>query len=160
MSYIWNSPVARSFVPDIVNVGVGFSGIFGIGAASSVELNWVVRGPEASLMPILSTSEYIGGGFSVDATVNIGGSVYIGPVSNLKRDMVSTSLADRACGWFGSLGLTELGKIGVTLNATPINNSILVGGQVNIGAGLPMGPVPLNGTMGVYNTYVLKDYYK
>ena len=160
MSYIWNSPAARWIVPDIVNVGVGFSGIFGVGATSSIELNWVVRGPEASLIPILSASEYVGGGFSVDATVNIGGSVYIGPVSHINRGMVSTSIANGDFGGFLSFGLTELGKIGVTGSAAPTGNSLLVSGQINFGAGLPMGPVPVNGAVGAYNTYVLKDFSK
>lgn len=40
--------MARTAVPDFLSVGVGFTGIAGPGGGSSIEANWVLRGPEAS----------------------------------------------------------------------------------------------------------------
>ncbi|MFY0255836.1 RHS repeat-associated core domain-containing protein [Chitinophaga sp. 30R24] len=92
ISNAWNAPATRAVVPDIVNAGVGFSGVFGVGAGTSVELNWVLRGPEASIKPVITTTETVAGGFSVDATLNLGGASYLGPVSDINRGMLQTSI--------------------------------------------------------------------
>ena len=160
LSDVWNSQFARQIVPDIVSMGVGYSGIFGVGSATSVELSWITRGPESSFWPILSVSESVGTGFSVDATVNFGYSNYCGPVSNINRDIISTSIAKGNFGGFLSGSLSDIGNIGGALTWTTFEEYLLLSGQINVRIGAPMGPVPVNGAGGVYNTYVLKDFAK
>ena len=160
MSDVWNSQFARQIVPDIVSMGVGFSGICGVGGASSVELSWVTRGPEASFWPILSVTESVGTGFSVGATVNVSYGDYWGPASDIKRKMISTSIGKGDVGGFLSFSLSCMERYGVTVTGAPADEGFIMNKQLNIGGGIPMGPIPVNGAAGVYNTYVLKDFSK
>lgn len=141
---------------------MGFNAIYGIGNYSSIDLKWVVRGKEASIYPIVSVSESIGGGFSIDATINFGGLNYAGNVNEIKRSMVQTSTpsGDIPTIW-GSVGITAGGKIGVTGGVTPLGNGrFLLQRQLNIGGGIPAGPVPINAAGGISNTWIIKDWRK
>lgn len=41
----------------------------------------------------------------------------------------------------------------------PVTGYGLVGRQLIIGGGLPLGPLPLNGAGGVSNTFIIHDFY-
>lgn len=158
----YNSAIGRMTVPDFVAIGVGFNGIVGVGGASSVEFRWVTHGPEASWKPAITVTQSIGGGFSVDATLNLEVANYIGNVNNITRSMMQTSTpkGDFPTIW-GSGGIAAGGKIGVTGYVTPnVGGSFIFGRELNIGAGLPAGPLPTNGAGGVSNTWILYDFYK
>jgi len=94
-----------------------------------------------------------GGGFSVDATINLGGSNYLGPVQEIKRSIVETSIENSQMGFWGCGGITGIPKLGVTESFVPANNKYMFSTQLNIGLGIPIGPVPINGASGVYNHY-------
>ena len=162
LSDCWNSTIARNFIPDYISIGFGFSGIAGVGASSSFELNWLVRGPGASWSPIVSTTQTVGGGFSVDATINIGGANFLGETYNLERNFIQTSIGDGNIGGFISGGVSAVGKIGLTggISSTGKNSAPLVSSQLNLGLGLPCGPLPGNVAGGVSNTFILKDFAK
>ncbi|SIT14307.1 RHS repeat-associated core domain-containing protein [Belliella pelovolcani] len=160
-SEIWNSPIARSYVPDFISIGGGFTGIAGVGGGTSFEANWVLRGPESSFLPAITTTQSVGGGFSVDATLNIGRANYLGPVRDINRGMLQTSIQDGQVSIWGSGGVAAGGKIGVTGSWSPTSTGYgIIGGQVNIGAGLPAGPLPANAAGGVSNTFILHDFYR
>ena len=157
----WNSPAMRALIPDFISIGAGFTGIAGVGAGTNLELNWVLRGPEASVLPILTASQNIGGGFSIDATLNLEGVNYLGTVNEINRRMIHTRSenGDFPTLW-GSADFTAGGKLGVTGAYTPTTTGYgLIGRQLNIGVGLPVGPLPANGAAGVGNTFILRDYY-
>ncbi|RLZ07125.1 RHS repeat domain-containing protein [Faecalibacter macacae] len=159
---LWDSNLVRSVIGDFVNIGVGFTGIVGTGSGASFEFNWVLHGPEASILPILSTTTPVGGGFNLDATFNIGKSYYLGSSNDITRSMIQTNTAngDFPTLW-GSAGLTEGGKIGVTRTYTTTTTGYgIIGGQINIGLGIPAGPFPVNGSGGISNTFILKDFKK
>jgi len=157
----WNSPMARVYFPDFVSVGGGFTGIALVGGGTSLEANWVLRGPEASLLPAITTTQSVGGGYSIDATLNIGRANYLGPVNEISRSMLQTSIGDGQATIWGSGGVVAGGKIGVTGSYTPTDGGYgIVGGQLNIGAGLPAGPLPANAAGGVSNTFILYDFHK
>ena len=157
LSDAWNSTIVRGIIPDYVHVGVGFVGIAGCGAGTSFELNWVLRGPQASIKPLITTTVTVGGGYQIDATLNIGGSRYLGPVSEIRRDFLQTSISDGQAGIFGSGGVSALGKIGLTGTWTPTATGYgLFQTEVNIGVGLTPGP---NGAGGASNTFILRDFY-
>jgi RHS repeat-associated protein len=156
---VWNSPAVRSITPDFINVGGGFAGIFGTGAAPSMEFNWVLHGPQASWKPIFTTTVAVGGGYSVDATFNVGTVSFTGDASKITRSMVITNSmrGDVPTVW-ASGGLSEILKLGGTLQYTKLPEGSLVGSQLNFGLGLPAGPVPINAAAGVSNTYLLYDF--
>jgi hypothetical protein len=157
----WNSPTARTAVPDFVSVGAGFSGVVGIGGGTTFDLNWVTRGPEASFYPVISTSQSVGGGYSVDATINIGRANYLGPANEISRSMIQTIIEDGQASVWVSGGVAAGGKVGITGTYTPPSTGYgIVGGQLNIGGGLPAGPLPGNIAGGVSNTFILKDFYR
>ena len=150
----WNSDLARTIVPDIVSVGVGGTAIAGTGAGTSFELNWITRGPDASWRPILSVTQSVGAGFSVDATLNIGGSYYLGPVQNIRRDNINTSIKNGNVSIFYSGGVAEGGKIGGTISTVLSPKIEMVNLQLNLGISIP-SPIGINGATGVSNTYIL-----
>ena len=61
-------------------------------------------------------------------------------------------------GGFVSFGLDEGAHLGGTATIDPARGGVIVGFEVNIGAGLPIGPVPANLSGGVTNTYTLYDF--
>ncbi len=161
--YEWDGPVFRTITPDFINVGVGFTGIAGIGAGTSIEFNWVLHGPEASWKPALTATQSIGGGYSVDATVNVGTARYSGKASFIRREMIVTNTLGNGnypTIW-ASGSVSALGQIGITGMVTPLNdNGVIYGAQLNFGAGLPAGPIPLNAAAGISNTWLLYDFMK
>jgi len=158
----YNSAIGRMMVPDFLAIGVGFNGIAGGGGGTSIEFRWVTHGSEASWKPMVTVTQSIGGGFSVDATLNIEAANYIGSVNNITRSMMQTSSpnGDFPTIW-GAGGVAAGGKIGVTGYVTPnVGGSFIIGRELNLGAGLPAGPLPANGAGGVSNTWILYDFYK
>jgi RHS repeat-associated protein len=157
---IWNSRYMRAQIPDFISVGIGFSGIVATGGNSSIELRWVTRGPEASLLPAVTTTQSVGAGYQIDAMINIEGANYFGDVKNIRREMMQTHSAtgDMPAFW-GSGGFTAGGKIGITGYFIPYEGSLIIGRELNIGVGLPAGIFPVNGAMGVSNTWILHDFY-
>jgi hypothetical protein len=161
-SHAYNSTIGRMIVPDFIAIGVGFNGIAGVGGGTSIEFRWVTHGPEASLKPAVTVTQSVGGGFSVDATLNLEAANYIGNVNNITRSMMQTSTPN---GDFptilGTVGIAAGGKIGITGYVTPnVGGSLIIGRELNIGAGLPAGPLPANGAGGVSNTWILYDFHK
>jgi hypothetical protein len=148
-------------VPDFLAIGVGFNGIVGVGGATSIEFRWVTHGPDASWKPMITVTQSVGGGFSVDATLNIEAANYIGNVNSIKREMMQTSTpkGNFPTIW-GAGGIPAGGKIGVTGYFTPYDGSVIIGRELNLGAGLPAGLFPANGAGGVSNTWILHDFYK
>ncbi len=160
-STFWESPLSRYYFPDFVNVGFGFNGIVGVGSSTNVDFNWVTRGPEASWYPLVTLTEAIGGGFSVDVTGNIGGVNYLGDTKDITRSLLRTSLYDGDVTFWGSGGVAAGGKVSIEVSYTPTPSGYgLVGRQFIMGGALPLGPVPVNGAGGTSNTFILKDFYK
>ncbi|MDZ7897842.1 MAG: RHS repeat-associated core domain-containing protein, partial [Arcicella sp.] len=164
----WRDNDLLRWIPDIVSIGGGFNGIAILGAGTSFEANWITRGPSASILPIITTTESLGGGYSIDATFNVGVSYYLGPSNEINRGIVQTSFgADGGVTYFGSAGIAAGGKIGGTIGYTPATQQTksgsigaLVSFTGNFGAGLPAYPIPFNASSGVSNTFILKDFKK
>jgi hypothetical protein len=101
----------------------------------------------------------IGGGWT--AIVGVGGVSYTGPASKITRSMVLTNTAngDIPTVW-GTVAVSEVLKLGVTGQVTydAGTHEFLIGKQLNIGAGVPAGPLPMNAAVGVSNTYLLYDF--
>ena len=165
ISNIWNSGFVRSCIPDFYSVGFGFSGSGGISTISSIELNWVLRGSQASILPIITVSQSIGAGtVSADATINIGKSWYIGNPNNITRNMVQTStFGDQSYGAYGSITFNCVPSVGVTFvnSYSPGSGSIpfqvISGYQLSIGAALSPGA---SASCGTSNTFILYDFAK
>ncbi len=160
-SNAYNSAIGRMVVPDFLAIGVGFNGIAGFGGGTTIEARWITHGPEASWKPMITVTQSVGGGFSVASILNIEAANYIGNVNNITRSMMQTSTpnGDFPTIW-GAAGVAAGGKIGVTGYVTPnVGGSFIIGGELNMGAGLPAGPLPVNGAGGASNTWILYDFY-
>ena len=71
--------------------------------------------------------------------------------------MLQTSIGQGDVTYWGSAGVAAGGKVGVTGTYTPTSTGYgLIGGQINIGGGLPLGPLPVNAAGGVSNTIIIK----
>jgi hypothetical protein len=151
----------RNVIPDIITIGGSFDGTFGTGGGAGFHVNWVIRGPEASFWPVFTASTTAGVGWSVDATIDIGGTTYTGPVNEISRDFLNTNFnVDRGISGYITGGLTEVGKIGITATYEKVASGELLGKYLNIGLGLSAGPAPINGATGVEQTYTIYDQYK
>lgn len=160
-SAVWNSSYVRSMVPDVISVGAGFNGIAIVGGATSIDFNFVLRGPEASwTRPIVTTTQSIGGGFSIGLSLNIGGTNYMGDVNNITRDLLETDSRKGGLTYWGSFGGNVMGgAVGVTGTYTPLFDGSYgaIGRSLNIGVAVPLpGSVAGGGS----NTFILKDYFK
>ena len=159
IEWLWNTPAMRLIIPDMISFGGGWNAMAGIGSSESVEFIWLLRGPEASYLPAITTTVALGAGFSIDATANFTVMSYTGPVDNLSREMFETNIAKGDVTYWASIGAAEGGKLGFTGSITPqANGHMIIGRELNLGAGLPMGPVPVNGAVGVSNTFILHDF--
>ena len=62
---------------------------------------------------------------------------------------------------WGSVALSEGVNVGLTGTFTYLGGgNYIIGTQVNFGLGLPLGPVPVNASGGVSNTWAIYDFYK
>ncbi len=74
--------------------------------------------------------------------------------------VLNTTHGDYPTIW-GSAGEAFGEKIGGTGMITPLRTGgFIYGGQVNLGVGLPIGPIPVNAAGGISNTFVLHDWGK
>lgn len=92
--------------------------------------------------------------------MNVGGTNYLGNVQDIRRSMLQTNTAmgDFPTMW-GSGGVAAGGKIGLEGSYTRTRTGYgLVGRQLIFGGSLPVAP-PLNGSVGVSNTFILHDFY-
>ena len=157
----WNAPSTRRNIPDFITIGIGFDGIFGIGAGTIFELNWVVRGPEASLGPALTATQTIGAGYSIDAVLTVGGSTYAGSVENIDRSMLQTSISNGKVTMWGEAGFAAGLEASLNGSYTPTRSGYgIIEQSIEMGFGLPAGPVPVNAAGGVSNSWVLFDAYE
>jgi hypothetical protein len=152
----WNHPLTRYHIPDYVSVSfMNFQGVAGAGGSINFESVWVLRGPEASWKPMITASPSLGVGLDVGATAGVGGYNYIGPVNEIRRDFINTT---KPVGVYGSGSLAFLGlKASLAVTVSPAGRSILVGRSINGGLGYPTVG---QGSVGVFNTYTLHDFYK
>jgi hypothetical protein len=157
---VWNHWATRAVIPDFISIGGGYSGMAIFGGTSSIELQWVTRGPEASFYPAITATQGIGVGYSIDATINIGMANYLGNVNDISRSMLQTSIGDGGLTYWGAVGATLGGKVGVTGSYTPTREGYgIINKTINVGVGLPIGPIPVNGAVGVSNTWIIYDFY-
>jgi hypothetical protein len=150
----------RGIIPDFITIGVGYNGIAGGGSGGSIELNWVTRGEEASWLPVLTLTTSVGVGYSVGATLNIGGSTYLGNANDVTSEMLRTnSLKGSVPTCWVSGSASAGGKIGGTSTYTwQSGGHAVIGGYLNIGVGAPAGPVPINAAGGISNTLILHKF--
>ncbi len=72
--------------------------------------------------------------------------------------MLETSISNNNVGFWASSSIVEGGKFGYTVLSSPSGDGIgnISGFQLNVGAGLPCGPFPIDFSGGVYNTTLLR----
>lgn len=117
------------------------------------------RGLEASVWPVWTHNWTTGGGFALDRTINVGKSIYLGEVMDIRRDMVETTTG-RSDIW-GSIGAVAGPKLGITGTYSPtLEGYGILTREVNYGGGLPAGVVPVNAAAGTSRTLILKDFYE
>ena len=69
---ILDTDFVRTAVPDILSIGLGFSASAGPNTTTCVDLTWVLRGPQASLFPMVTTTIGFGAGNpGADGTINL-----------------------------------------------------------------------------------------
>lgn len=155
--HVWNHPLTRFYVPDYVGISFfNVQGVAGLGGSIDFDLIWTLRGDEASWKPLIAVTPSLGAGAEVGFTVGVNAYSYLGNAHDIKRGFLETNSFDKnspTIGGYGSLSIPVInGGISVTLS--PAGKSYLLGRQYNIGVGTG------GGSVGVFNTYILHDFYK
>ena len=160
----WDHPIVRLHTGDVASLGVGFNGIGGVGGGTSIEANWILHGKNISWLPIITVTQLIGGGFSVSATANAGVVNYLMPADSINKDrLVTNSLSGKGfavpSAW-ASGGVAMGGKLGVTgtVSFDKYLNPTSIGRAVNLGFGLPTIILPIDGAIGISNTWIIYDF--
>lgn len=107
ISNVWNSRLARFYIPDVVSIGGGFGFAKFLGAGYSNEFNWILRGSEASIYPIWTTTTNVIIGGASGFSINVGGATYLGPVSEINRGIVETKFREGGVGINVSVPVAE-----------------------------------------------------
>ena len=135
-------------IPKAVHIGVGYSAITGTGASGSLNFNFIIRGPQASLNPVITYTQGIGGGMSFGAVFNVGATNKVGsPI--LRSDFATRSDKGALPSVWGQGGISVGAKLGVSSNYT---SGGIYSGELNIGIGSPTFG---SGSGGVSNSYIL-----
>ncbi len=112
LSDAWNSPAARAVVPDKVGFSFSTSATAAVGTSNSLNIDWITRGNDASLIPYVTLTGGFQGGIKASADANINFNI----------------------GWFNSPDLRNE-STGITSNGL-LGWSAYGGGSVGAGANL------------------------
>lgn len=130
-STIWNSPVARYIVPDVIGLNVGFTNVLGIGYGGNSQILVLTRGKDAGIHATYGFSGRVGVDVGVSATAFSG--YYLGDARNATYGSLLGTGADLS-GSFA--GVTGGGWSSLNSNFTPT----WIGTDIGIAAGPPVGP--------------------
>ncbi len=155
--HVWNHPVTRYYIPDFVGISFfNVQGVAGLGGSIDFDLMWTLRGDDASWKPLIAASPSLGVGVEAGVTVGVNEYSYFGNAHDIKRDFLATNSFAKdgpTIGGYGSVSIPVI-KGGVSVTLSPAGKSWLLGRQLNIGVGTG------GGSAGVFNTYILHDFYK
>lgn len=155
--HVWNHPYTRSQIPDYVGISFfNVQGVWGAGGSIDFDLMWTLRGDEASWKPLIAATPSLGVGAEAGITVGVNAYSYLGNAHDIKRGFLETNSFDKnspTIGGYGSISLPVI-KGGISVTLSPAGKSYLLGRQYNIGVGTG------GGSVGVFNTYILHDFYK
>lgn len=153
----WNHSVTRAYIPDYVGISFfNVQGVAGLGGSIDFDLMWTLRGNEASWKPLIAASPSLGVGAEAGITVGVNAYSYLGDAHDIERGFLETNSFDKknpTIGGYGSISLPVI-KGGISVTLSPAKKSYLLGRQYNIGVGIG------GGSAGVFNTYILHDFYK
>lgn len=144
LSDVWNSPIGRSVVPDKVGFSLSTSATVGAGTTSSLNIDWITRGNDASIIPYLTLTTGMQGGpkASADGTLSLTAGYFF---SSDMRKEPSGSVANGLLGW-GSYGSGSVGMGGNVSLSGSVGFSGKIGttptwfsGGVGFGAGVGGG---------------------
>lgn len=160
ISNVWNSRLGRFYIPDVVSIGGGFGFAKFLGAGYSNEFNWILRGPEASIYPIWTTTANVIVGGASGFSINVGGATYLGPVSEIDRTIVETNFKKGGVGINVSVPVAE--EFSATGGYTPGTNGApgIISGSLSfdpLAGEIGDVPVPKYG-VSASNTYIIKDF--
>lgn len=157
----WDHPIVRLKTGDAIHLGAGYEFTPGLGKSASIELRWILHGPEASYLPMLTfTTSLSTQGWNVGGTVNVGRTYYLGAAKNIRRDMVLSSPdgdQPSAPDINASFALAEGVKLGTTVGYNPSSNTLTT--ELNYGFGVPAGFVPANASTSQTYTLLMDDKY-
>ncbi len=122
----WNTPQARSLIPDKISLSLSSSVTAFVGSNTDLSFNWITRGHDANAIPYVTFSAggQVGGKVMADALMGIGIGYYTtNDIRNLQKGEASRNL----------LGWSFQGSAGIGYG---------IGGQIRGGVGITD---PLNG---------------
>lgn len=117
ISDLWNSATARMLVPDVFSLNLSTSATAIIGVNYEFSINFITRGNDASLIPVISIAPGVQGGLGVSADASIGVSRGYFIVTDVRR-LAKGKAEEDIEGWSID-GVMSAGKgVGVSVNAS------------------------------------------
>jgi RHS repeat-associated protein len=152
-AFEYSNPLAQEFiddvVPDAIHIGVGYSAIVGSGTKADLNFNFILKGPDASIIPVVTYTQSIGIGVSFGGGFNLG---FTSKNESLDRlDFATRSDKGSFPSIWGQFSLSFIGNVGASGSYTPGG---IYSGELNIGFGAPTFG---SGSGGFSNTYILNE---
>jgi len=138
----------KEYLPNAYTLSVGFTGIAATGAGTSIDLNYILKGKDASIIPTITITESIGIGYDVNAYISGNITYYYGE-GDFLSSMFETSIGKSQYSYFGSFSGEDIIGIGYDFNWNTIGNTHSHG--INIG----IAPPGVSASGGLSNTYIL-----
>ncbi|MCC5922082.1 MAG: RHS repeat-associated core domain-containing protein [Cyclobacteriaceae bacterium] len=145
-SEIWNSPIARSYVPDKISLSFSSSVTAFAGTNTDFSLNWITRGHDAQFSPyaVMTVGGQVGTKVMGDALINFSTGFYATtdmrtlPKGKASRDLLGWSTYGGA-GAGAGLGGSVFGSIGfekgpLVSSPTWVSGGVGIGPSIGIGA--------------------------
>jgi RHS repeat-associated protein len=138
----------KEYLPDAYTLSVGFTGIAATGAGTSIDLNYILKGKDASIIPTITITESIGIGYDVNAYISGNITYYYGE-GDFLSGMFDTSIKDGYFSYFGSFSADYLVDVG-------FNTSSNIFGMTDaIGISIGIAPLGVSLSAGMSNTYII-----
>jgi hypothetical protein len=130
-SKIWNSPIVRAYIPDVVGINVGFTNVIWLGYGGSAQLIFLTRGKDVGFHATYAPSVRAGIDVGVSATLISG--YYVGDARNATLGSL--------LGWGGDVSGSFAGITGgIWASQRSGLTPSWVGGDIGFAAGPPIGP--------------------
>ncbi len=108
LSDIWNGPIGRSKVPDKFGFSLSTSATVGVGSTNSLNVDWITRGNDASVIPYVTLTAGMQGGTKASADASFSFTTGYFFSSDLRSEP-SGKVSGGLLGWRSAYGSGSIG---------------------------------------------------
>ncbi len=163
-SNMWNSPMARLFIPDKIGFSLSSSVTVLFGMSDSIDINWITRGNDGSFIPYVTSTLGAHVALGTDSLIPTA-DAFISPsigwynaldMRSVKKGEVANGLLGPSINANAKVKLGVAGSIGgsVGFRDNSFSDPLWFSFNISIGVGTPAAGV----NVGASNTYQVSDF--